>query len=432
MYKLYFLQKYLYTWKIYRNFADELHKKPFVMKLLERKKYQSQIEYWLGKELIVVLTGQRRVGKSMCLQWLAQKVSADDKNNVIYIDKENYQYAELVDACTLNQYIEEHFIVNKHNYILIDEVQEIKEFEQVIRSWIKQPHTDIVITGSNAKMLSSDLSTKLAARYVEIPIHALSYEEFLLFHQLEDTDQALELYLTYGGLPYLSVLGLEDKHSIHEYLSNVYNTIVLKDIVRRESIRNVPFLMNLAKFVSDNVGKLISPNSIMKYMRAQGEKLSAQMILNYLTFLCAAFVVYRVYRFDIHGKSLLESNEKYYFEDLGIRNSLVNSTSTNDIEKRLENAVYLHLLRNGYVVRVGQLRSAEIDFVAQKEDKIVYLQVAYLIMNEETEKREFGNLLSIQDNYPKIVVSLNPMNTDSTFHGIRHMHLREFLKQEEL
>lgn len=401
------------------------------MKLIERSKYLAQIEYWLGKELIVVLTGQRRVGKSMCLRLLANRM-ATDANNVIYVDKEDYQYSTIIDATTLNEYIEKHFVKNKHNYILIDEVQEIGDFEQSIRSWIKQPNTDIVITGSNANMLSSDLSTKLAARYVEIPIHALSYEEFLEFHKIQDNDHSLELYLTYGGLPYLSVLGLEDKHSVHEYLSNVYNTIVLKDIVQRESIRNVPFLMNLAKFVSDNIGKLISPNSIMKYMRSQGEKLSAQMILNYLTLLCNAYITYRVYRYDIHGKSLLESNEKYYFEDLGIRNSLVHSTSINDIEKRIENAVYLHLLRCGYTVRIGQLRNAEIDFVAQKDDKTIYLQVAYLILNEETEKREFGNLLSIPDNHPKMVISLNPMNTNSTINGIRHIHLREFLKLEKI
>ena len=402
------------------------------MKLIERKKYQAQIESWLGKELIIVLIGQRRVGKSICLQLLAQHISANANNNVIYIDKEDYEFCNIIDASSLNEYIDSHFAKDKHNYILIDEIQDIKDFEQSIRSWIKQPHTDIVITGSNAKMLSSDLSTKLAARYVEIPIHALSYEEFLEFHNLQDNDQSLELYLTYGGLPYLSILGIDDKHSVREYLTNVYNTIVLKDIIQREAIRNVPFLMNLTKFVGDNIGKLISPNSIMKYMRSQGEKLSAQMILNYLTFLCSAYIVYRVYRYDIHGKSLLESNEKYYFEDLGLRNILVHSTSTNDIEKRIENAVYLHLLRCGYTVRVGQLRNTEIDFVAQKGEKTIYLQVAYLITNEDTEKREFGNLLSIPDNHPKIVVSLNPMNSDSSYNGIRHIHLREFLKLEQI
>lgn len=400
------------------------------MVIIERSKYQQQINHWLDKGLIIVLTGQRRVGKSICLQSLSQTILQDPSNNLIYIDKENYQFASIIDADTLNAYIAKHFIVDKHNYILIDEVQEIVEFEQALRSWIKQPSTNIVITGSNAKMLSSDLSTKLAARYVEIPIHSLSYLEFLQFHELSDNDDSLTLYLTYGGLPYLNVLGLQNTHSVQEYLSNVYNTIVLKDVIQREAIRNVPFLLNLAKFISDNIGKLFSPNSIMKYMRSQGEKLSAQMILNYLSFFCSAYIMYRVYRYDIHGKSLLESNEKYYFEDLGIRNALVNSTDTNDIEKRIENVVFLHLLRCGYTVYVGQLRSAEIDFVAKKDNQTLYVQVAYLIGSKETEKREFGNLQAIPDNHPKLVVSLNPMNIDSNNDGIRHLHLREFLKKE--
>lgn len=400
------------------------------MVIIERSKYQQQINHWLDKGLIIVLTGQRRVGKSICLQSLSQTILQDPSNNLIYIDKENYQFASIIDADTLNAYIAKHFIVDKHNYILIDEVQEIVEFEQTLRSWIKQPSTNIVITGSNAKMLSSDLSTKLAARYVEIPIHSLSYLEFLQFHELSDNDDSLTLYLTYGGLPYLNVLGLQNTHSVQEYLSNVYNTIVLKDVIQREAIRNVPFLLNLAKFISDNIGKLFSPNSIMKYMRSQGEKLSAQMILNYLSFFCSAYIMYRVYRYDIHGKSLLESNEKYYFEDLGIRNALVHSTDTNDIEKRIENVVFLHLLRCGYTVYVGQLRSAEIDFVAKKDNQTLYVQVAYLIGSKETEKREFGNLQAIPDNHPKLVVSLNPMNIDSNNDGIRHLHLREFLKKE--
>ena len=186
------------------------------MKIIERTKYQQQIQQWLGKGLIIVLTGQRRVGKSMCLQWLQQTIQQNLENNLIYIDKEDYQFAAITDADTLNAHIEKYFVANKHNYILIDEIQEIADFEQALRSWIKQPTTDVVVTGSNAKMLSSDLSTKLAARYVEVPIHSLSYTEFLQFHDLADNDDALTLYLTYGGLPYLNVLGLQNILSIRE------------------------------------------------------------------------------------------------------------------------------------------------------------------------------------------------------------------------
>lgn len=399
------------------------------MKLLERDQYTNAIKQWLGKGLIIVLIGQRRVGKSMCLNLIAKQLKDRTDSNVIFIDKEDHAFSNIKNDIDLNSYLESNYQEGKHNYILIDEVQDIDGFEHSIRSWVKRLDTDIILTGSNAMMLSSDLSTKLAARYIEIPIHSLNYLEFLDFHNLEDSDSSLELYLTWGGLPFLNVLGLDEKEQVTSYLKSVYDTIVLKDIIQREQIRNAPFLINLGRFLSDNIGKPYSPNSIMKYMKSQGENISASVIMAYLTYFVNSFIVYRVFRYDIHGKSLLESNEKYYFEDLGLRNSLVRSTNSNDIEKRLENVVYLHLIRNGWTVYVGQLYSAEIDFVAEKGGKTIFVQVSYLIMNEETEKREFGNLLAIKSNHEKIVISMNPLNTESDYQGIRHIHLREFLKR---
>jgi len=400
------------------------------MKLIDRPIYTERIEQWLGKGLVIVLTGQRRVGKSMCLSLTAERVSQTPSNNVIFIDKEEHEFDAITTATALNTYLEKHYLKNKHNYILIDEVQDIAEWEHSIRSWIKRENTNIIITGSNAKMLSSDLSTKLAARYIEIPIHALSYSEFLVFHQLEDSDVSLEQYLTWGGLPFLSVIGLDNKQQATDYIRSVYDTIVLKDIIQREQIRNIPFLLNLCKFTSDNIGKLLSPNSIMKYMRSQGEMVSAPLIMSYLSYFTNAYLTYRVYRYDIHGKSLMENNEKYYFEDLGIRNALIRSIPTNDIEKRMENVVYIHLLRQGWTVRVGQLRNGEIDFVAEKGDHVLYVQVTYLMTDASTEKREFGHLLAIPDNYSKMVVSMNPIHTQSNYEGITHIHLREFLKMK--
>lgn len=399
------------------------------MKIIERARYQAEIDAWLGKGLAIVLTGQRRVGKSMCLKLLAQKVQGDN-TNLIYIDKEDHVFDDINTYQELNAYLDSHYKADQHHYILIDEVQEITDFEISVRSWIKRENVDVVITGSNAKMLSSDLSTHLAARYHEIHIHALSYLEFLEFHKLENSDKSLNEYITWGGLPFLSVIGLENHTQVNDYLNSVYDTVVLKDVIQRESVRNVPFLLNLGKFLSDNIGKNLSPNSIMKYMRSQGETISAQSILAYLSFFCNAFLAYRVYRYDIHGKSLLENNEKYYFEDIGIRNVLIRSGRTNDIEKRIENVVYMHLLQQGWKVTVGQLQSAEIDFVAEKNGKILYIQATYIIAGEETEKREFGNLLAIRDNHPKMVVSMNPLNTESDYQGIRHIHLREFLSSE--
>lgn len=400
--------------------------------LLHRDYYTQAIAQWLGKQIIIVLTGQRRVGKSMCLRLLAQEKQADPNANIIYIDKEDAAFDAITTYEDLNTYLSAHVAQNKHNYILIDEIQDITGFERSLRSWIKQPETDVVVTGSNAKMLSSELSTLLAARYIEIPIHALSYTEFLYFHQLQDGDEALEKYLLWGGLPYLRLIGLEHTEQIKNYIQSVYDTVVLKDIVQREQIRNVTSFINLSRFVSDSIGKLVSPNSIMKYLRSQGENLSSVIIQNYLKYLCNAYLTYRVQRYDIHGKQLLENNDKYYFEDLGIRNKLVRTRQTNDIEKRIENAVYLHLLRLGYTVRVGQLRNAEIDFVAEKDEQTIYVQVAYLIADEETEKREFGNLQAIKNNHPKMVVSMNPLNTVSDVEGIKHIHLRHFLSMKEL
>lgn len=400
------------------------------MKLIDRSLYIDDIESWLGKGLAIVLTGQRRVGKSMCLRLLAERVGNRKGAHVIYVDKEDHEFDAIETKDDLNAYLQSKYKATGHYYILIDEVQEIEGFEHAIRSWIKRENVDVVITGSNAKMLSGDLGTLLAARYHQIHIHSLSYLEFLEFHQLENSDSSLELYMLWGGLPFLSVIGLNNRHQVADYLNSVYDTVVLKDVIQREAVRNVPFLLNLGKFLSDNIGKNLSPNSIMKYMRSQGETISAQSILAYLTFYCNAFLAYRVYRYDIHGRALLENNEKYYFEDLGIRNVLVRSGRTNDIEKRIENMVFLHLIRCGWKVKVGQLQSAEIDFVAEKNDQTLYVQATYLIASEETERREFGNLLAINDNHPKMVVSMNPLLSESNYVGIRHLHLREFLSRQ--
>ncbi len=401
------------------------------MELLNRENYTQQIAQWFGKQIIIVLTGQRRVGKSMCLRLLEQEKLTDPNANVIYIDKEDDAFDSITTYETLNAYLTEHFAVGKHNYILIDEIQDIIGFEHSVRSWIKKPDTDVIITGSNAKMLSSELSTLLAARYIEIPIHSLSYTEFLYFHQLADEDQSLEKFLLWGGLPYLRLIGLENTEQMKDYLQSVYDTIVLKDIIQREQIRNVTSFINLSRFASDNIGKLMSPNSIAKYLHSQGENLSPVIVQNYLKYLCNAYLAYKVQRYDIHGKQLLENNDKYYFEDLGIRNKLVRTRQTNDIEKRIENVVFQHLLRLGYSVQIGQLRSAEIDFVAEKDEQTLYIQVAYLIADEETEKREFGNLQAIKNNHPKMVISMNPLNTISDVEGIRHIHLRQFLSLHE-
>lgn len=399
------------------------------MATIIRQAYIDKIEKYLGKETIIVLVGQRRVGKSYMMKIVRDQKASNPVNNIIYIDKEKREFDSIRNYQDLNQYIDEHFVASKHNYILIDEIQDITEFERSIRSFRTEPNTDIIITGSNAKMLSNELSTLIGGRYKEIYIQSLSYEEFLVFHQLPDNDDSLAKYIQYGGLPGLAKIGLEEDDA-REYQMDIFHTVLLKDVIMRNRIRNVPFLENLVRFLADNTGKLISANSIAKYMKSQGESITSTVIINYISFLCEAYILHKVNRFDIHGKRIFETNDKFYFEDNGIRNALAGGTREGDIEKVIENIIYQHLIRLGYQVYVGQLQAGEIDFVCTKPDgQRIYVQASYIIADMATREREFGNLRAINDNYPKYVISMTPLLTRNDDNGITHLHLRKFLKE---
>lgn len=398
------------------------------MELVSRPNYYSKVEKLLGKGILIVLTGQRRVGKSYVMKELVQRKQTEDAN-VIYIDKEKTAFDFIVDYKDLVTYIDEQRKPQKHTYILIDEVQEIKEFERGLRNYYDSPEIDIIVTGSNSDTLSSDLATLLSGRYVEIFIQGLSYEEFLVFHQLEDNDEALRKYINYGGLPGLRPMGLDDPEVVRQYLQGVYNTILVKDIVRRKKVRNVPFLENLIKYVGDNIGKPLSATNIQNYMTSNKNQVSKNLILKYLKATTEAFLVHNVTRYNLHGKKLLESNDKYYFGDVGLRNFVVGGRRANDIEKIVENLVYQHLIRLGYKVNVGQMYATEIDFVGTKGDDTIYVQASYLISEESTFEREFGNLQKINDNYPKYVISMTPFLDSSKYEGIIHVPLAEFLKK---
>lgn len=399
------------------------------MATIIRQAYIDKIEKYLGKETIIVLVGQRRVGKSYMMKTVRDQKASNPVNNIIYIDKEKREFDSIRNYQDLNQYIDEHFVASKHNYILIDEIQDITEFERSIRNFRTEPNTDIIITGSNAKMLSNELSTLIGGRYKEIYIQSLSYEEFLVFHQLPDNDDSLAKYIQYGGLPGLAKIGLEEDDA-REYQMDIFHTVLLKDVIMRNRIRNVPFLENLVRFLADNTGKLISANSIAKYMKSQGESITSTVIINYISFLCEAYILHKVNRFDIHGKRIFETNDKFYFEDNGIRNALAGGTREGDIEKVIENIIYQHLIRLGYQVYVGQLQAGEIDFVCTKPDgQRIYVQASYIIADMATREREFGNLRAINDNYPKYVISMTPLLTRNDDNGITHLHLRKFLKE---
>lgn len=392
-----------------------------------RQRYIDKIEHNLGKNMIIILTGQRRVGKSYILRLFKDKVSENEKNNIIYINKEKHAFENIRTYQDLNAYIDEHRNPDKKNYILVDEIQDIESFEKSVRSYYEEPDVEIVITGSNSNMLSSDLSNKVGGRYKEIYVQSLSYEEFMTFHKLTDSDETLSKYLQFGGLPGLIRYGL-DEQDAREYQMDVFNTVLLKDVIMRSQIRNVPFLENLIRFLADNTGKIISANSIARYMKSQGETITSAAIINYMKALCDSYMIHKVNRYDIHGKKLFESNDKFYFEDNGIRNLLAGGRREGDIEKVIENVIYNHLIRLGYEVTVGQLQAGEIDFVCNKSDgSRAYIQASYIIADESTREREFGNLHSIKDNYPKYVISMTPLVSKSDDDGVTHLSLRNFL-----
>lgn len=399
------------------------------MKPITRQYYADKIDSWIGKGQIIVLTGQRRVGKSYILKDFIERHKEAPNTNFIYIDKERKKFDAITNNEHLNSYIDVNLVCGAHNFILIDEVQEIDSWEKSLRSYRLDDDIDIIITGSNSKMLSSELSTLIGGRYHEIYIQSLSYNEFIIFHNLNDSDEALWKYIYYGGLPGLRQLGLDDEEFVWDYIKGVYSTVVLKDIIERQSIRNVAFLNILLRYFADTIGKLSSLNNISKFMKSQGQDIAVKSIASYLEYFKNAYLLSSVERYDIHGKKLFESNEKLYFGDVGLRNFIAGGEREGDIEKVIENIVYQQLVRFGYVVNVGQLKAGEVDFVCTKPNERIYVQVAYLIATPETEEREFGVLNSINDNYPKYVISMTPLVKRSDRNGITHIGLREFLKR---
>ena len=399
------------------------------MEVLTRQHYADIVDSWIGKGNIIALVGTRRVGKSCLLKDFVQRHQEEPDMNIIYVDKEKKSFKDIRTKDDLDAWIEARFIHGKHNCILIDEAQEIEKFEESVCNWYTEDNTDVIITGSNSKMLSGELSTLLSGRHVEVRVHPLTYAEFLQFHGLPDSDDSLMTYLYYGGLPGLRSVGLSNDEQVWAYLNSVFNTIMLKDIIERHDIRNIPFLNNLLAFYADTTGKLTSANSIAKYMKSQAENVSSNLILLYREFYAEACLIDVVSRYDIHGKKLFESNEKIYWDDLGLRNSKAEGGMDSYIEKVIENAVYKQLCFLGYDVHVGVLHAGEVDFVCTKPGETVYVQACYIVSGEETRQREFGPLERIRDNHPKYVISATPFLTRRDEKGITHLTLREFLRE---
>ena len=395
--------------------------------LKKRKGYIDRIKPFMQKSVAKVLTGQRRVGKSFLLYQLIEEILAKEPDaNIIYVNLEDFTFSSLQTAEDLHSYIISHSKEKVKNYIFIDEIQDIPGFEKVIRSLLLNEDNDIYITGSNAKMLSGELATYLSGRYIEFKIYSLSYSEFLEFHGLTESETSYELYSRYGGLPYLLNLPLEDE-TVNEYLKSVYSTIVFRDVVSRYKLRNTLFLEKLIQFLSENIGNLFSAKNISDYLKSQHTAISVNQIQSYTEYLNNAFLIHRVERYDLIGKRVFEIGEKYYFENMGIRNIVIGYRIT-DKAKILENLVYNHLLYKGYDIKVGYYGDKEIDFVGEKNGEKLYIQVALKIDSDKTAEREFGNLLKIQDNYPKIVITEDTFSGNS-YEGIRHCSIRQFLME---
>lgn len=394
-------------------------------KIIVRQKYLDTIRPYIGQQIIKVLIGQRRVGKSyILLQTMDEIKKLDISANILYINKEDIKFDALNTAEDLHNYVLSHTKPDVKNYIFIDEIQEISAFEKTLRSLLLEPIYDLYCTGSNAHILSGELATFLSGRFIEIPIYSLSYNEFLQFQQLEDSHETLQKYLKYGGLPYLKHLPLEDE-IVFSYLKGVYNTVIYRDLIQRYEIRNTAFLENLVRFLADNTGQIFSAKKISDYLKSQQIKMSVSQIINYLDYLASTFLIRKVKRMDIVGKKIFEIGEKFYFEDLGLRHA-IHGYRLNDMAKIIENVVFEHLLYCGYDVKVGQIGDLEIDFVCERGGEKLYVQVTYLLHDKKTIEREFGNMLKINDNYPKIVVSMDEFS-GNTYEGIEYMHLRKFL-----
>jgi hypothetical protein len=389
-----------------------------------RAHYIDRVKPFMGQNIIKVFTGQRRVGKSYLLFQLIQLLQEDPENYVLYINKEDLAFSFIKTSEDLHQYVMEQKAEKGKTYVFIDEIQDIQDFEAALRSLLLREDLDLYCTGSNANLLSGDIAGHLSGRYIEIVVYSLSYSEFLDFHILETSSDSLEKYLKYGGLPYLKHLPLEDV-IVFEYLKNIYTTIVYRDIINRYAVRNVPFLEQLILFLAGHTGSIFSAKKISDFLKSQRVNIAPNQVQTYIQYLVNAFLVHKVARYDMIGKRIFEIGDKYYFENLGIRNGIW-GYRIEDRGKILENAVYNHLLFKGYKVTVGKLNLSEIDFIAEKDGEKKYFQVALTINDTKTLEREFGNLININDNYSKTVITFD-FFLGNTYEGINTIDLEQFL-----
>lgn len=400
------------------------------MLMIKREIYMQRIRPFMNTELIKVFTGIRRSGKSVMLELVKEELknSGISEKNFLCINFEQFSYSDLLDSNSLYERIIE-FQKNTEGriYLFFDEIQEVENWEKCINSCRVDFDCDIYITGSNAKLLSGELATYLAGRYVEFVIYPFSFAEFLEMNRLHnpeiDKTSCFMLFLKTGGMPFLSNFNGDDSAK-NQYLMDIYNSVVLKDVVKRNNVRDVDTLERIVAYAFSNIGHIFSATSLSKYFKSENRKISHDTILNYLKFCADAFLFYKISRYDLEGKKIVTVNEKYYCADHGLREAVFGRNFQN-IDQILENIVCLELLRRNFKVYVGKKGDTEIDFIAEKQDKKIYVQVAYLLAGEETIKREFSVYNSIKDSYPKYVVSMDDL--DFSQNGIIHKNIKDFL-----
>ncbi|MDR2525281.1 MAG: ATP-binding protein [Oscillospiraceae bacterium] len=389
--------------------------------MIKRELYLKQIRPFIGKDVVKIITGLRRSGKSVLLELIRDEINKPE--NSIYLNFESKKNSKYTNADTLYNYVLKKAGKSKDKwYLFFDEIQEVENWEQVVNSFRVDFDADIYITGSNAKLLSGELATLISGRYVQFVVYPLSYKEFALLNEGKTFDD----YLKIGGMPFISNI-IGDEKAIDLYLEDVYNSVVLKDVVKRNNIRDVDLLERIITYVLANVGTTFSATSIAKYFKNEHRKVSTDTILNYIKYCEEAYLFYKLKRQDIQGKELLDVAKKYFVVDHGLREAIYGD-NMKDIEKVLENLVCLELLRRGYTVTVGTLGGKEVDFIGVKNKETIYVQVAYVMPSSDTQEREFGNLKKIEDNYPKYVVSMDTVNMSQD--GIKHFHIKDFLTSD--
>lgn len=402
--------------------------------MIKRETYMNRIRPFIGNELIKVMTGMRRSGKSVMLELIKEELteSGVSAEQFISINFEDMRYSHLLTANALHAEILERVKgIEEKAYLFFDEIQEVADWEKCINSLRVSLDCDIYITGSNAKLLSGELATHLGGRYVEFVIYPFSFSEFLELYRTVDPNstmqQCFQKYLLSGGMPYLANLCYSDEPS-KQYLTDLFNSVQLKDIVKRNKVRDVDLLERIIAYVMANVGTTFSATSLVKFLKNEHRTVATETVLNYIKYCCDAYLLYQVKREDLQGKQILASNEKYYIADHGIREAVFGG-NMRDINLILENIVHMELLRRGYSVTVGRVGEREVDFVCDKRGEKLYVQVAYLLATEDTVKREFGVYDFIRDNYPKYVVTTDEL--DMSRNGIKHRNIRDFLTAKE-